>query len=262
VKRLRAALRRECPDAFGKLVELWCYTGLHHPADGVYENGDELELAIEWAGKPGVFADALVSARLVDALPHGRLAIHDWSEHNEYASHDAERSERQRLNAHKKHCVGNAECDKPYCPQFAEPVAERPAASGSEVAEPDRAVRSAPVPSPVPSPVERKRMRASSIAEPFVPSEDVKSWAAEKYPQIDFAEEVANFIDRHTAKGSTFKDWDAALRTWIRNAAKWSPQTTGRGKQSPGARPRVTPPSDITRRLMERNSAASPRATD
>jgi flagellar biosynthesis GTPase FlhF len=34
--------------------------------------------------------------------------------------------------------------------------------------------------------------------------------------------ELARFEDYHAAQGTTFKDWQAGLRTWIRNAAKFA----------------------------------------
>lgn len=45
---------------------------------------------------------------------------------------------------------------------------------------------------------------------------------AEKHPLLDIRAEVEAFNDHHRAKGSTFKDWDAAFRTWCRNASRWS----------------------------------------
>jgi len=45
--------------------------------------------------------------------------------------------------------------------------------------------------------------------------------------QVDLHAEVEAFRDHHASKGSRFADWDAALRTWLRNAAKWRrPATT------------------------------------
>jgi hypothetical protein len=75
--------------------------------------------------------------------------------------------------------------------------------------------------------VEPSTKRAHAIVLPFLPSESVKRWAADKFPTIDFDEEVSAFVDYHTAKGSPFKDWDSALRTWLRNSAKWSRNGTG-----------------------------------
>ena len=45
----------------------------------------------------------------------------------------------------------------------------------------------------------------------------------------DPAAESAAFCDYHRSKGSTFKDWLAAWRTWVRNAKKFA----GKGKSPP-----------------------------
>ena len=39
---------------------------------------------------------------------------------------------------------------------------------------------------------------------------------------ISLSDEFPKFIDFHQAKGSVYKDWDAALRTWIRNSVKFN----------------------------------------
>lgn len=51
---------------------------------------------------------------------------------------------------------------------------------------------------------------------------------------VNLQAELANFLDHHAARGTVFKDWQAAFRTWLRNAAKFSSNTpaSGRGRQS------------------------------
>jgi len=67
---------------------------------------------------------------------------------------------------------------------------------------------------------EEKIKRATSYPENFQVSEEVKAWAgAKRLPNPVMHLEA--FRDYHTSKGSTFKDWDAAFRTWIRNAARF-----------------------------------------
>jgi hypothetical protein len=39
---------------------------------------------------------------------------------------------------------------------------------------------------------------------------------------VDCSAEADAFRDHHSSKGSRFVDWDAAFRTWLRNAAKFS----------------------------------------
>ena len=62
-------------------------------------------------------------------------------------------------------------------------------------------------------------------AEDFVLSDQLRANMEATYPALVMDEEVIAFIDYHTAKGSTFKDWNAAFRTWCRNANKWGPQS-------------------------------------
>lgn len=144
--------------AFRCLHRLWAYTAMNRPSGELLAmDHDDVEIAAGWRGERGALVNALVKVRLLDRAGDGTLSVHDWCEHNEYASHDAERSERQRLNAHRRHCAGPGACEVAYCPNHqkepvaheTEPVAQPLAATGS--AKP--AFGSAPVPSPVPSPV-------------------------------------------------------------------------------------------------------------
>ena len=65
----------------------------------------------------------------------------------------------------------------------------------------------------------------------YKPSPNLQEDLKTKYPDLDYEETLEAFIDHHTAKGSTFKDWDAAARTWWRNAQKWSEPKTVIHKQ-------------------------------
>lgn len=86
---------------------------------------------------------------------------------------------------------------------------------------------------------ERKPSRspiARSIPVPFVLSDDMRDWAAENVPSVSAEFETPAFVDHHTANGSTFKDWGAAWRKWMRNAAKYQAEratTNGHGPRRP-----------------------------
>jgi hypothetical protein len=56
-----------------------------------------------------------------------------------------------------------------------------------------------------------------SLPKDFCPTGDHESLAADL--GLDLQAECIKFQDYHAAKGSAFKDWSAALRTWLRNAA-------------------------------------------
>ena len=49
----------------------------------------------------------------------------------------------------------------------------------------------------------------------------------DKYPKLRLRDELEKFADHHKAKGSKFADWDAAFRTWCRNAEKFRLQAAG-----------------------------------
>lgn len=53
----------------------------------------------------------------------------------------------------------------------------------------------------------------------FAPNEQHRAYAATN--RLDLDAEFAHFTDHHRARASTFADWSAALRTWLRNAVKF-----------------------------------------
>ncbi len=65
-----------------------------------------------------------------------------------------------------------------------------------------------------------KAKRAVQLPENFEPNETNKRLADEL--NVSLITEFPQFCDHHRAKGSTMKDWNAALNTWIRNAKKFS----------------------------------------
>lgn len=72
-------------------------------------------------------------------------------------------------------------------------------------------------------PIGEKKNRPPPDTFPVTP--DLKTWAAKGAPGIDLDLETLNFLDHHRAKGSMFKDWPAAWRKWMRNAAtKYAPR--------------------------------------
>jgi hypothetical protein len=63
------------------------------------------------------------------------------------------------------------------------------------------------------------RKRATKRPEDWEPNQGHQRIADDL--EVNITNELAQFRDFHDAKGSTFKDWDAAFRTWLRNAGKW-----------------------------------------
>lgn len=60
------------------------------------------------------------------------------------------------------------------------------------------------------------KKRATALPDDFTPTDNNRQVAADM--GVSLPDELAKFKDHHTAKGSTYKDWNAALNTWLRNA--------------------------------------------
>jgi len=67
------------------------------------------------------------------------------------------------------------------------------------------------------------RKRATQLPEDFRPGDKHIALAADL--GVDLRREWPKFTDHHRAKGSTFKDWSAALNNWIRKAAEYGGAT-------------------------------------
>lgn len=68
-----------------------------------------------------------------------------------------------------------------------------------------------------------KHTKGTQLPEGFQPKEAHQQLAAEL--QVDLDTEFATFTDYHRSRGSVFKDWDAALRNWLRNARRFQRPT-------------------------------------
>lgn len=65
-----------------------------------------------------------------------------------------------------------------------------------------------------------KGKKASQLPADFQPNEDHVSFAG--FHQLSISLEFTKFSDYCLANGKTYKDWNAALRTWLRNAVDFS----------------------------------------
>jgi hypothetical protein len=72
----------------------------------------------------------------------------------------------------------------------------------------------------LPSPKVNGTHRGTIYPENFEPDERAHTLA--KSYGLNVYKEQAAFRDHHAAKGSIFKDWQAAFRTWLRNSVKFA----------------------------------------
>lgn len=72
----------------------------------------------------------------------------------------------------------------------------------------------------------KKTKRASQLPEGWVPNEkNIADAHKLEFTDWEIENESNQFRDYHHAKGSTYKDWDACWRTWLRNAIKFGRRT-------------------------------------
>lgn len=73
--------------------------------------------------------------------------------------------------------------------------------------------------------------RATRLPENWSPNEKNLSDAiSQNFTEQEVSHEAEQFRDYHLARGSSFKDWNAAWRTWLRNSRKFAaPRRTPRG---------------------------------
>lgn len=87
------------------------------------------------------------------------------------------------------------------------------------------------------------RKRASiQLPDDFTPNETNQRVAKEH--GVNLGRLLPQFIDHHTAKGSTYKDWHAALNTWIRRERPT--EATGQVRHFPNARDIQPAPDGLT----------------
>lgn len=74
-----------------------------------------------------------------------------------------------------------------------------------------------------PDPYKKARQRTSAPLT-FSVDNQIQQWAKDHgFEGLDLKAETEKFLDWHRAKGSLFKDWNAAWRSWIRKAAEFNP---------------------------------------
>jgi hypothetical protein len=104
-------------------------------------------------------------------------------------------------------------------------------------------------PDPEPKPARKKP--ACTLPDDLTPNETVRYLAQRLGVALE--PEFDSFVDHHRAKGSMFSDWQAAIRTWIRNAHKYGSRSGPRVRSEPDDR--LQRQADRVRMLREQEAA-------
>ena len=121
VLRAAKALRLDADALLGKLIRLWTWA-LNHREDGVLSDLDAaiLHRIMNFSGRADKLLSALLEARLLDALPEGGYAIHDWDEHtgrlmeqrDRKRAQARERQRRRRASLKQEAPIEDGECER------------------------------------------------------------------------------------------------------------------------------------------------------
>lgn len=151
----------------------------------------------------------LVSAGLV-IIHTDEVEFHDYLEHQQSAAQRASATE-QRRSAGR---AGGLARGKRTA---SEPLSDSPSEIQAEVEV------------EVENPSGSARKRATSTPDLFPITAAMAQWGKTNAPLVANPKmETARFLDYHRAKGSAFKDWTAAWRTWMGNAQTYALRDTGR----------------------------------
>lgn len=85
------------------------------------------------------------------------------------------------------------------------------------------------------SPPKKPARRAVQLPEGWVPNDkNIEHALSKNLTHQEIEHEADQFRNHHHAKGSTYKDWDAAWRTWVGNARKFSANRNMARNSAPG----------------------------
>lgn len=168
-------LMRRCGDkSCWCLLRLWGFVAANKP-DGnlVSMDGEDVEIAAGWSGEPGLFVAALMDLRILDGSP-GSYSVHDWQDHNGYAAHAQERSEKasKAANARYKKTSTHAQSCSEHATSNAQSCSEQ---------------CPSPSPTPTPSPKNKDYLPSSGRNTPseVAPPPGPEEGEIEIYPELD-----------------------------------------------------------------------------
>jgi hypothetical protein len=210
-------LQKLPPALFKAWFNLCCIASKH---DGALPNVQDLAFALRFSEqKTNEVLKKLEAAGLLDRDGEA-LKPHDWDHHQYKSDSSAERTRRYR----KRQRDGESDVTVT--------VQNRTESDTEQNRTEDRAADAA---------ARAKAKRACSFPENFFLTDERRAVADRHGIPVDRVAGVfEHFRDHSIANGKTFKDWDAAWRTWCRNDEKFGgnngPRNNGNGSRTTGGR--------------------------
>lgn len=208
------------------LLSLFCYTGKTR-ADGTLQGMDaeDIAAASNWAGEPQEYVSTLCEIGFLERCEEGVYSIHDWQDHNQWASNANDRSDSARLS---KLAQVNPEKAKEYreagrvgitTKEYSLSAKQRNASERSANAVQDAGETLAPSPAPLPSPAPAQDAIAKDNTPPVGVSVSEGKPKRERKPRtassLPFADDFATFWEtypRKVAKPNAEKAWTKLVK--------------------------------------------------
>jgi uncharacterized phage protein (TIGR02220 family) len=175
------------------LIDLWLTVAEDRP-DGELSGWDEIDIALASGcdGNAIAYADALLECGFLD-IDHRGYRIHDWSEHQGWASNAKKRSEAARKNAEKRWSTRLN--DKNKCGRNADAMRRQ-------------CGRNAPSPNPSPTPIVKKRVPP----EPSTDTSEVISYLNQKANRkFSLNGANASYVKARMKEGATVEQCKAVI---------------------------------------------------
>ncbi|CUR48467.1 Primosomal protein I [Alloalcanivorax xenomutans] len=212
------------------LLRVWCACN-EHTSDGVWR-GIEIDDLDQIAGVPGFGAAMAQVGWAIPDQENGTIAFPNFLEYNAPAKNGGRSSaaERQRRYRQRKQEKASQEQSDTATGDGNSDITGDATRDVTSVTreEKRRDIKNNP---PISPPTRKPAKRATQLPDDFEPNDTNRRVAAEE--GVSIHDHLPQFRDHHRAKGSTMKDWHAALNTWLRNAKKFG----GGGRSSPGRHP-------------------------
>lgn len=241
-------------DATGRLIDLWIGAAAARP-DGKLTGWDRFDIGIE-SGMDSCteseidrYVSALILVGFLEEKDNGLFVLHDWLDHNMYASFSEKRSEKGVFNNLKRWHPDIAEMLKregkssitreEYKKLVAEKEGQREKSVRQEsCTDPDPNPPSPnPSPNPNPNPKEEKSVVLSAEITPpakngkrFIPPslEDVQGYCRERGNSVNAIKFHAHYESNGWRVGKNpMKSWKAAVIKWEEDDQRGSPQGSG-----------------------------------
>jgi hypothetical protein len=230
-------LMRRCGDrAFYCLIRFWAYVAQNRPAGDLSGlDADDIEIAAGWTGQCSELYQALLELRFIEKTESG-LMVHDWDDHNGYASHAEDRAEKARKAAEKRWNARNKDKTQ-ECSEHTQALLND---ATSNAPSPTPTPTPSPNPDPTPNPVPSTK-KVSSYSQSFelfwseYPRKVGKDAAYKAWQQIGkknkaTVTEIMEAIKKQDASAHFVFDGKVCVpnpATWL-NQGRWNDEITTR----------------------------------